>query len=472
MLYHFSKFILVLIVTILSSPLYSQTVVEWDSPKIVANTEFGNSFPRIVVDKNDNAFVSWGDGTKVYFTRSIGNEFDTPIQLNDENTPAFIANWTGPDIAVKDNRVYVGFMNQDWQGKSYIVSSNDAGVTFSEPTNIEDYTDFASRFPTVTIDENGHPIVGIMKMGLDASEPHYVVRKSTDFGQSFTIESNVGSWSGSSSEACDCCPASIFSENNTIAICYRDNLENIRNIWSSISYDNGENFDVGMQVDETNWQVFSCPADGPDGVIHDNNLATIYYSDRDCYLTISDLPTESISSSFLLSSDNVDGQKSSHPRIDNDGNKLVFVWRTYSPGNYLMYGVMPDINNPQQIIIDTLAAVSSSTVDIAFENNKIHVVYRDNQNHTIVYQTGTFILNSISTNEEPQFQVYPNPARDQLSITSNIEYEKISILSLNGSVIKQTQGNQTINISDLPNGNYFIQLEGENKIQVKQFTKY
>ncbi|MEO9534095.1 MAG: T9SS type A sorting domain-containing protein [Crocinitomicaceae bacterium] len=74
---------------------------------------------------------------------------------------------------------------------------------------------------------------------------------------------------------------------------------------------------------------------------------------------------------------------------------------------------------------------------------------------------------------EMQFGVYPNPAKNDLIITSEKEEGYLNILSLNGELIssQQVTSNQTtIDISGLSNGLYFVQLQIGNKTSVQKFS--
>ena len=87
--------------------------------------------------------------------------------------------------------------------------------------------------------------------------------------------------------------------------------------------------------------------------------------------------------------------------------------------------------------------------------------------------SGSSLKQAFSTNE---LTVYPNPASDVLNIAGwNNENMSYSIISSTGHTIfsgTYTGGN-SIEISDLRKGVYFIQLvDGENNVQNKKFIKH
>lgn len=88
----------------------------------------------------------------------------------------------------------------------------------------------------------------------------------------------------------------------------------------------------------------------------------------------------------------------------------------------------------------------------------------------------TFSLTSTLSNESftmNNFDIYPNPASSVLNIsnTNNIEINNISITDLNGRVIKNVNGNTTINVSDLNAGVYFVTIESTEGKSTKKFVK-
>ena len=69
--------------------------------------------------------------------------------------------------------------------------------------------------------------------------------------------------------------------------------------------------------------------------------------------------------------------------------------------------------------------------------------------------------------------VYPNPATNEMFISSTNEV-KVNILDLNGSIVHATTvfGIQSINIENLQNGTYILQLsDAKGNVQTRKITK-
>jgi hypothetical protein len=103
------------------------------------------------------------------------------------------------------------------------------------------------------------------------------------------------------------------------------------------------------------------------------------------------------------------------------------------------------------------------------------------------YKTGSLVgvdddFGPISTTEkESMITVYPNPVRDQGSMKVTVNdpnNAQIFIYSLSGNLMKTLHpyleaGDNAVsfNVSDLPAGNYIVQLKDGNTSKVSKFVK-
>ena len=81
----------------------------------------------------------------------------------------------------------------------------------------------------------------------------------------------------------------------------------------------------------------------------------------------------------------------------------------------------------------------------------------------------------------PSFEVFPNPAKDRLTLSINNSYEgkmKVQILNMIGAVQKQFSLNKAngtsinnLNIGDLPKGQYILLVEVNGHKETKKFIK-
>ena len=151
---------------------------------------------------------------------------------------------------------------------------------------------------------------------------------------------------------------------------------------------------------------------------------------------------------------------------------LVEIWR-----NYNECGTEPIVYNFEDTKNDGLTFVQytykntetgNKTVFIKV-NNGVHTWYEGSSNDidytTEIYKFFIGEENGTTKIEETisdAIAIYPNPATDIVNIVSQNDSE-LSIYNATGKEIKRistTQSNTTIDISDLPNGIYFVVVDG------------
>lgn len=69
------------------------------------------------------------------------------------------------------------------------------------------------------------------------------------------------------------------------------------------------------------------------------------------------------------------------------------------------------------------------------------------------------------------FDIYPNPAQDNLIIRTDENIDLITIIDLSGKVM-MTSFKSTINVSSIPKGFYFANIKSGNKTATKKFAKF
>jgi hypothetical protein len=72
---------------------------------------------------------------------------------------------------------------------------------------------------------------------------------------------------------------------------------------------------------------------------------------------------------------------------------------------------------------------------------------------------------------ENDVNIYPNPAKDIVNIlnNNNLNITKVEIIDLVGRVVLDTEKYQNIDITELPEGQYFVKIIGETTIVKKLF---
>ena len=78
----------------------------------------------------------------------------------------------------------------------------------------------------------------------------------------------------------------------------------------------------------------------------------------------------------------------------------------------------------------------------------------------------------VNNSEKNKLQIYPNPTKNIIHIKNNSEIEKIKIFDYLGKeVFTQTQYNNEINVGNLSNGIYLLEINSENEKVYKKFIK-
>jgi len=132
-------------------------------------------------------------------------------------------------------------------------------------------------------------------------------------------------------------------------------------------------------------------------------------------------------------------------------------------------------NNPNNPPITV--SLGESTLD---EMMVVFFTYLNYQTGDENIDIGAVGVNEIQ-NENFSAEIYPNPASDELQISCWLDASnlKMQIMNTSGSVIKSIDaGHQPkgmyltqLNISDLPNGIYFLEMQSGGEKVMKKFVK-
>lgn len=447
--------------------------VTWSPPVTIANNTHSNMHPRIALDKNGNALVIWGkmNGNIVYFSRWTGTTFSPPVGLNPGTIPVFTADWAGPDIASHGDTVYVVFKKTpetDSTNYMYMVRSFNGGQTFDPAVRIDGIADSVSRFPIVTTEDNGNPLVAFMKFDPGFGNARWVVTKSMDYGSTFMPDVMASSMMD---DVCDCCPASILSKGNNKIMLYRNNASNIRTMYAGISTNNGTSFNSNVQIDSTNWMVMACPSSGPDGVILGDTVYSAFMSSASgsarVYKSKMSISTGATTSTSLITGTFAGLTGQNFPRMASAGNAGAIVWKENANSTTRVCMSFTDtITQGFPAAYDTIASGSISNADIAMKPGTVFVVWQDDNSGSVMYRKGTYpiptaIVESM-VKAAKAVEVYPNPAQNYFSIKDVTNVVTCTLIDMAGRSIDVTPENMNgaaaVSVVGLSKGQYFVLL--------------
>lgn len=104
---------------------------------------------------------------------------------------------------------------------------------------------------------------------------------------------------------------------------------------------------------------------------------------------------------------------------------------------------------------ESLVAANYSRFAIAQPLNEIWLLHSDGR----IYKSGLGIEDEMAGNNE--IRIYPNPAKDQVTIDGIENTENIQLINMMGQVVKQfnhVNESVTVNVSELPAGMYFVRM--------------
>jgi hypothetical protein len=457
--------------------------IAWVSSQNVATSTYNNRHPRIALDGMGNPMIIWGrySDKALFFSRWNGSSFTMPMQLN----PFTVAtdSWMGPQIAAKGDTVYVVMKRSpepDTASHIYIVRSFNGGQSFSAPVQMEFIGDSASRFPTLTVDETGNPIVAYMKFDPGFVRARWVVIRSTDYGMTFTPDVLAGGMSGG--DACDCCPGAIMSSGSNVAMLYRDNDANIRDHWVGLSTDGGATFTDGWNADGNNWYLPACPGSGPDGVITGDTIHSVFMNgasgiDR-VYVSKSSISSGMLAGASQLVTGTIPNLNyQNYPRIATNGSAMAVVWRqVVSSADQLPILFTDNIAAGFPAAYDTVDLANITNVDVAVGNGTVFVIWQDDGSSTVKYRKGTFTTTSVDAVNQTSFNIYPNPVEDVLTIEATKNIDGFKIVNVLGATEREAAINNIskslkVDLTGLSTGIYFLEIKSGDKVFNKKFIK-
>ncbi|MDQ3016697.1 MAG: T9SS type A sorting domain-containing protein [Bacteroidota bacterium] len=435
--------------------------------------------PRIVTDAAGEPLILWYNASKAMFSRWNGSGFDTPVAVHPLSMKVAGAGWMGPDIAAHGDTVYVVFkVTPEDIGRSWCVASYDGGITFRTPVQIEESGEDLSRFPIVTTDDLGNPLVAFMKFNSVFGDPRWVVAKSDDYGATFKPDVLASGWSSAASEVCDCCPGAIVTSGDRVAMLYRDNNNHVRDTWAGFSMNGGEDFTTGINVDQHQWVIHACPATGPDGVVIGDTLYSTFMNGAEgksrVYFNKTSLSDISNTPAAAISGDDDNVVLQNYSRISGDETGLGVVWKQVVNGqDEIVLSFTNDLASGLPATYDTVDLDRSISADIAISKGKIFVVWEDNATGRVGFRSGTFSVTTATEDEIASASVllYPNPSSGSWTLKGEgiISGSRISIHTMQGRLVSAKEvpqsyssGQVEIDNSGLMPGIYYLTLVNKN----------
>jgi hypothetical protein len=134
-----------------------------------------------------------------------------------------------------------------------------------------------------------------------------------------------------------------------------------------------------------------------------------------------------------------------------------------------------NVSNAGQFSGATNDTLTVSNVSTTNNNQQFRCIINSNG----CVDTSTVAVLSVSTNgineliSQKNFAIFPNPAKTNFEIKTDLAYDKIEILDIQGRLVQIERKNNMISISSLQKGTYIIRLldEKSNVIGIQQLVK-
>ena len=250
----------ILLTLFLCSTLDAQPRMEWsESEQIAVGT--GAISPILDLFDDGTPALIWGVGNQIFFSKHILGKFNTPIQISTAGLSPSIYSFGGLDLAIQQDNVYVVF--ETFGQGLFLLKSSDGGITFGPPISIYAApTGHWNTLASITINEDGHILVSSIFETQSETKGTIQLSRSLDGGTTFLPPVLVNG-SANGNYVCECCPPDVYTSENDIWIIFRNNDENLRDMWIAKSSTNGDTFDIAVDVDDTDWVLNACPISGP-----------------------------------------------------------------------------------------------------------------------------------------------------------------------------------------------------------------
>lgn len=406
---------------------FAQTLM-WSNEVTVANgSVYGDLRPRVAITGNDSAVVVWGGGSSsqpLYTARGNAAGFSSPVTITPNGVDPSIMTWSGADIAARGNTVYCVFKREpEMTNNIYILKSTDGGVTWSDTVRVDQMNGPYDRFPSVAVTPAGNPAVMFMTFDSSWLTPSYVVSNSLDGGATFPMPVNVSTLG--SAEVCDCCPGYITVNGTNQAAAWRRNNNNMRDMWTGVSLNSGLSFATGMDADNTNWMLSSCPSSGPSPMLTADSIYTVFMSgasgNNRIYINTHNFLTQQDGYTTLLNGSVPGGTTQNYPFIAGNGDTIAVVWQQLSAGNLDVYYTWSVTGTAglffNVAVLNSSVSGSQSNPHVAYSNGTFHFVWTDNSTGNVIYRSASISATGIDEHANADvLDVYPNPSDGQIAV--------------------------------------------------------
>lgn len=198
------------------------------------------------------------------------------------------ATWTTPQLAVDVLFGTIGLQRQPYavmddagimhmvfedqrlkgQVDVFYCRSTDEGRTWTSPQSVSDDPDGRSLqdFSSIAVADSGVVLITFLDKRSEFDPVrHIYITRSTDRGLTWSALSQVDQFDQTTpAGVCECCIQNIAAASDgRVAVAFRSNVANQRDIYLAASTDGGVTFMPPLRIASDTWTIDACPATGP-----------------------------------------------------------------------------------------------------------------------------------------------------------------------------------------------------------------
>lgn len=393
-----------------------------------------------------------------------------PVSIVQGSLPPDLFGFGGYDVGVNGNQVFVVY--ERFNLGILLARSDDGGLSFSPPTLVQGPVSGGyATLSSLVIDGTGNPVVSYIE---DKNGATYQVRRSTDGGLTFgdPVTANELAPGG---EVCECCTADLLAAGDSIWMVYRNNNQNLRDIWVARSTDLAASFGAVTDVDSTDWLLNFCPIAGPRMARAGDTLVTGWMSGAsgNNRIYLSTLHAGTMQAGSQLAFPPVltqSGQSQADVTASGDTIGLVYLESSTEIVFHYTTNGTEHLANQSTRFADPGHTLQYPS--ITFRNGVFHLVYADPTGDQVLYRRG--LLTESSPSKEPSkalaLSMFPNPTTGTTSIqTDGTPIQALRVTDIQGRIIHDILENQLpansridIDLRNSPPGIYFVRVETIN----------
>lgn len=465
----FNLFLLSLLLLPLALPAQT-TAVQWSDSIPVATTPDAITAPRVALLPDGTPLVTWGRSgspSQIWCSRFENGAFSNPVGVVQSPAEPSLFGFGGYDVAVSGSQVFVVF-EQSQQG-ILMATSVDGGLSFGSPSSVQEPVSGGyATLAAVVVDGTGSPVVSYI---LHKNGATYQVRRSADGGFSFGSPATANA-PAPGGAVCECCTSDLVASGDSVWMVFRNNNQNLRDIWVSRSTDLAATFSAATDVDATDWLINACPISGPRMARAGDSLLVVWMSQGSGAARVysSSLHAATMKAGQQLGFPTTPGQQAaqSFPDAAASGDTVGLVFLEKSKEIVFCHSTHGAAQLGAQYQRFALPNHTLQYPSLAFRNGVFHLVYADATADQVLYRQGR-LTESSPTGEPTEaadwgVSVFPNPAsQGGFWVKSEAhEMQEVSLLDVFGKKIwgQKTAGREAaVPTEGLPKGAYFLKIK-------------